>query len=211
MITKTKKQLLSEMIGNAGIDPKKVLGEDDIAEGEPRGVYMAAKDEVKDIKSFLDMFVGYVKKLDSKIDKTTITRAGMALDSIEKAGFRKLRGMLDDYKGGLSLRVRSAHKGESLGEKSDIEEAAAYKYPRTRKELAPKTKANLKKRAVAFKKAVDFIDSALKELAKIPPVDFMGDIPHFQEKMQFLVDGEYGEGGMRSLVKGYEQDVKKGV
>ena len=89
-----------------------------------------------------------------------------------------------------------------LGENVDEE----YKFPRKKKDLAPKTPANLKKRATLFKSATDKVDGALKDIAKIPPVDFMGDIPYFEKALKDILDGDGGEGGMRSMAKEYARE-----
>jgi len=81
-----------------------------------------------------------------------------------------------------------------------------YKFPWKKKDLAPKTPANLKKRATLFKSATDKVDGALKDIAKIPPVDFMGDIPHFEKALKDILDGDGGEGGMRAMAKEYARE-----
>lgn len=46
MITKTKNQLLTEMVKNAGVDPTKVLGADEVVSDEEESVSEARKYEV---------------------------------------------------------------------------------------------------------------------------------------------------------------------
>jgi len=129
MITRTKKQLLSEMVQNAGVDPKKILGDDAEIEGDPE-------------------------------------------EAIEPVA------------------------------------EAMYKVPRSKKDLAPKTPANLKKRADLAKSAVAHVEAAIKDLSKIPPLDFMGDIYHFSELLDQAIGGDGG--GLKWLAKAYDRDAKKG-
>jgi|GEM_PF-4247631 len=101
--------------------------------------------------------------------------------------------------------------GDEDQEVGDLEEMKVYEVPRRKADLDEKTPANLKKRVALLKSAAKKVEGAIGDLAKIPKLDFMGDIPHFSEKLHDALVGEgAGSGtGLVDLAKGYEKEMKK--
>jgi len=128
MITKTKNQLLTEMVKNAGVDPTKVLGADEVVSDE----------------------------------------------------------------------------------EESVSEARKYEVPRSKKDMAPKTPENLKKRVKLINSAADKVADALKDLSHVPPMDYFGDIPYFQKELNYALYGEDGNGGLLWLAKQYADEMKRG-
>jgi len=92
---------------------------------------------------------------------------------------------------------------------STFVEMDTYKLPRGRKDLAPKTPKNYKLRVTNLKKAESYVEKAVAALAKIPPLDYMGDVVRFSEDLMDWLEGDAGEGGMKALVKIYERELGK--
>lgn len=80
--------------------------------------------------------------------------------------------------------------------------------PKTRMELTPKTEEAMKARVLAITAAAKHVKSAITALENIPAVDFMGDVPHLIEELEYVLNGDHGEGGLASLATMYQSDYR---
>ena len=77
--------------------------------------------------------------------------------------------------------VFAGDKAEYTKPASDEQLDEKYTVPKTKRQLVEKTPETLTERAKLFRKATKQVKAAYDALNEIPPIDFMGDIPHIQE------------------------------
>jgi hypothetical protein len=83
--------------------------------------------------------------------------------------------------------------------------------PRSRHKLTPKDEKTLAMRTKQAQAAIKHLDNAVKALEKIPSTDFMGDIPHFINEIEYVLHGEDGNGGLRNQIATYQSDYRSWV
>ena len=81
--------------------------------------------------------------------------------------------------------------------------------PLRRADLSPKDVKTMEKRVARIKVAVKHITAGIKALEQIPATDFMGDIPHFINELDGVVDGDGSQGGLNDLVAAFEKEHRQ--
>jgi hypothetical protein len=84
----------------------------------------------------------------------------------------------------------------------------ARKVPLRRDELTSKDQKSLTHKVTGLNSAIKHIQNAVKALDKIPATDFMGDIPHFIQELEYVLEGEGGGSGLIHLLDGFDKDQK---